>query len=143
VTSSAADDDFRNEVFWAVQEGAFLFEVPGGATDLLPDGPVVHGPWDPDTCSSALLAWFEHGWLRLEVPPEQLFRWDDTRRQALSPDTSDPSWHVMDAHAAREVLRQPSLWTQEHPEGFLCLGLTATAPDATWRDLWTDALNSA
>lgn len=58
MTNSAVDEeDFRREVFWAVQEGAFLFEVPRGATDLLPSGPVVHGPWDPAACSTALLTW--------------------------------------------------------------------------------------
>jgi hypothetical protein len=133
-------EDFRSEMFWSLMEGAFLFELPGGAIDHTPDGPVKHGPWPPEACSQVLLTWFDRGWIALSVPPEQLDRWasDDA---VLLPDPSDASWKILEPDRARIVLAEPKTWTSERPEGFVCLATTERAPASDFHDVWLGAID--
>jgi hypothetical protein len=133
-------EDFRSEMWLAVHEGAFLFELPGGSVDHTPDGLLQHGPWLPEDCSKVLLTWFGHGWIALLVPPEQQFRWASID-VVLVPDSSDPSWLHFETDQARSILAEPQTWTSERPEGFACLGTTEQSPSGEFRELWLDAIN--
>jgi hypothetical protein len=133
-------EDFRSEMWLAVHEGGFLFEIPGGSVDHVPEGLVRHGPWSPEDCSQVLLTWFDHGWIALFVPPEQEFRWASSG-VVLTPDPSDPSWQLLEPDKARSILAEPETWTNERPEGFVCLGTTEHAPSSEFRDLWLDAID--
>ena len=131
--------DFLNEMFCSIQEGAFLFEFPGGAIDHTPSGPVRHGPWTPEECSRCLLMWFDHGWINAYVLPEHLHRWpvDD---DALLPDPDDESARVVVRDRARAILADPKSWTNNRAEGLVALYPTSHAPDSTFRQLWLDAV---
>lgn len=52
-------------MYVAVAEGCALWELPGGSKDMEPDGPVVHGPWEPDQCSAVITRWLDNGWVEL------------------------------------------------------------------------------
>ena len=131
--------DFLNEMFWSVQEGAFLFEFPEGATDHTPSGPVQHGPWTPDDCSRCLLTWFDHGWINAYVLSEHLARWrvDD---DALLPDPTDDSARMVARDRARAILADSESWTNDRAEGLVVLNPASHAPDSTFRQLWLDAV---
>lgn len=135
--------DFGSEMWLAVHEGAFLFEVPHGSRTLTHEGWSVAGPWSPQDCSVALLTWLDHGWLQLTVAPEQLYRWPgEARHLDLVSDRLDSAWHHLETTAARNVLAQPDLWVQSRPEGFLCLDTTRAAPSHEFRELWLAALDA-
>lgn len=133
-------EDFRSEMWLAVHEGAFLFELPAGAVDHTRDGVVQHGPWPPDECSRCLLTWFDHGWITLYVLSEQLFRWapDD---DALERDPADDTSRLVKSGRARAILAQPQAWTNDRPEGFVCLSPADHAPSSDFRQLWLDAVS--
>jgi hypothetical protein len=133
-------EDFRGEMWLAVHEGAFLFELPLGARDYTRDGIVEHGPWPPKECSRCLVTWFDHGWVELSVLSEQLFRWapgDD----ALLEESDDKTGRIVEDDRARTILADPRIWTNDRAEGFLCLGPTAHAPSTDFRQLWLDAID--
>jgi hypothetical protein len=49
-----------------VVEEASLAELPSGAIDYVGRGePIVHGPWEPATCSAHLLQWLDRGLIQL------------------------------------------------------------------------------
>ncbi len=131
--SDEAFDDFRSEMFWAVQEGAFLFELPAGALDYTRDAAVRHGPWESADCSRALMGWFDHGWISLALLPEQALRWTPGS-------ISVGAGGVVDRAEARAILSGPDTWTSEHPEGFLVVMPADHAPSGDFRDLWLDAV---
>jgi hypothetical protein len=131
--------DFRSEMWLAVHEGAFLFELPGGSVDHTADGVVTHGPWPAEACSQAMLTWFDHGWITLYVLPEQLFRWDPGT-DALVTDPADSSGRLVAHDSARTILAEPHTWTNECAEGFACLGPTDHAPSSDFRELWLNAI---
>jgi len=133
-------EDFLGQMWLAVHESAFLFEVPGGAIDHMRDGVVRHGPWSPEECSRCLLTWFDHGWITLCVLSEQLFRWspDD---DALRRDPADESARLVENHRARDILAEPQGWTNDRAEGFVCLSPADHAPASDFRQLWLDAVD--
>ncbi len=131
--------DFREQMWLFVHEGAFLFELPFGARDHTRDGIVQHGPWPPEECSRCLVTWFDHGWLTLYVLPEQLYRWSS--HEGLTQDPSDESGRIVERDRARAVLAEPETWTNDRPEGFICLGPAARAPSSDFRELWLDAIS--
>jgi hypothetical protein len=134
-------EDFHSEMWLAVHEGAFLFELPGGSVDHTADGIVKHGPWPAEDCSQAMLTWFDHGWIMLYVLPEQLFRWGPGA-DALVTDPDDSSVRLLDHDSARIILADPRTWTSERAEGFVCLGPTGHAPSSDFRELWLNALEA-
>jgi hypothetical protein len=133
-------EDFREQMWWAVYEGAFLFEVPLGAIDHTRDGVVQHGPWPPKECSRCLLTWFDHGWITLYVLSEQLFRWSSDD-DALMRDPVDETVRIVEQDRARAILAEPETWTNDRPEGLLCLAPADHAPSSDFRGLWLDAID--
>jgi hypothetical protein len=132
-------EDFRGEMWLAVHEGGFLFEVPLGAIDHTRHGIVQHGPWPPDECSRCLLTWFDHGWITLYVPSEQLFRWSSDD-DALVKDPADETVRIVESDRARAILAEPRTWTNDRPEGFVCLAPADHAPSSDFRQLWLDVI---
>jgi hypothetical protein len=55
--------DFANEMYVAVAEEAYLWELPTGSCDMEADGSVQHGPWRPEDCSAALVVGLTAGFL--------------------------------------------------------------------------------
>jgi hypothetical protein len=131
--------DFLHEMFWSIQEGAFLFEFPEGAIDHTLSGPVRHGPWTPKECSRCLLTWFDHGWINAYVLSEHLDNWrvDD---DALLPDPDDESARIVARDRARAILADPESWTNDCAEGLVVLYPSRHAPDSAFRQLWLDAV---
>ncbi|MCU1600235.1 MAG: hypothetical protein JWO22_944, partial [Frankiales bacterium] len=90
--------EFLSEMHAAVYEESPLYELPGGVTDLLPNGPVVHGPWLAEDCSRVMSHWHELGLL-------ELYRYH-------SDGTTGPTVASDDARA---LLRDPSSWPGSGP----------------------------
>ncbi|WP_344690262.1 hypothetical protein [Blastococcus jejuensis] len=113
--------DFANELYVAVAEEAYLWELPDGSRDLAADGWVQHGPWRPEDCSGALLVWFDAGFLGL------LRRW--------------PEEEPVPTGQAAELLRSPDQWVQR-PDGSMNVAVVATAAgEAVPADDWVQALH--
>ena len=130
---------FTQEMYWGVHEGAFLFELPGGARDHTRDGIVEHGPWPPEACARCLLTWFDHGWIELSVLSEHLNRWTSDE-DALTPDPSDENVRIVESGRARAILRDPHTWKNDRSEGLVCLAPTDQAPPVDVRQTWLDAV---
>lgn len=131
-------EDFRGQMWLFVHEGAFLFELPLGARDHTHDGIVQHGPWPPEECSRCLLTWFDHGWIELYVLSEHLYRWSSD--DDLVRDPSDENVRIVEGDRARAILADPQTWTNDRPEGFVCLAPADLAPSSDFRQLWLDAV---
>lgn len=102
--------DFSSEMYVAVIEQSFLFELALGVTDVMRDGTrVPHGPWAPSDCSAVMIAWFDRDWIFLHRSPGD--------------DTPVPRAY------ARDVLLDPARWKRENAEGCFALMPTASAPD--------------
>lgn len=132
-------EDFREQMWLFVHEGAFLFELPLGARDHTRDGIVQHGPWASEECSRCLLTWFDHGWIELDVLSEHLSRWssdDDLMRHS-----SDENIRIVKKERARAILASPQTWTNDRPEGFVCLSPADHAPPSDFRQMWLDAIS--
>jgi hypothetical protein len=113
--------DFANEMYVAVAEEAYLWELPTGSCDMEDDGPVQHGPWRPEDCSAALLVWFDAGLLGL------LRRW--------------PEDEAVPSEQAAELLRSPDEWVQR-PDGSMNVAVVATTAGlAVPADDWVQALD--
>lgn len=132
--------DFLRQMHLAVQEEAPLWEVPLGSTDLLPSGPVVHGPWEASECAFVLSRWLERGWLELYLP-DHLGLWDMepaeaewfARTVALS--VPGGRFHVLAVEDARKLLAEPTRWSLEHPDGHVCISFTTAGlniDDGEW-----------
>ena len=129
--ASPSPSDFVEQMYLAVAEGSWLWEVPLGVSDGL--GGHEHGPWDPAECSRLLLAWFDAGLVELYADPPD----DAPRPQNVA---EWRTWNsgryplVPDPDAARAVLADPSRWTGGPGDGFLRLAPTdaGMAPDAVW-----------
>lgn len=135
-------EDFRQEMFWGVHEGAFLFELPGGARDHTRDGIVEHGPWPPEECARCLLTWFDHGWMEVYVLSEHLNRWG-TGEVDLIRDSSDENVRIVERGRARAILMAPLTWKNDRPEGLVCVAPTNQAPPPDFRQIWLDAIAPA
>lgn len=113
--------DFANEMYVAVAEEAYLWELPTGSRDIEADGSVTHGPWRPEDCSAALLLWLDAGLLGL------LRRWPDEQ--------------PVPTEQAAELLRSPDQWVQR-TDGSMNVAVVATAAgDAVPGDDWVHALH--
>ena len=112
---------FVNEMYVAVAEEAYLWELPTGSCDMEGDGSVQHGPWRPEDCSAALLVWFDAGLLGL------LRRWPE--------EASVPS------EQAAELLWSPDEWVQR-ADGSMNVAVVATAAgEAVSVDEWVHDLD--
>jgi hypothetical protein len=132
-------EDFREQMWLFVQEGAFLFELPLGARDHTRDGIAQHGPWPPEECARCLLTWFDHGWLELYVLSEHLHGWASHEGDLVA-DSSDEHIRIVEGARARAILTDPKSWTNDRPEGFVCPAPTDQAPSSDFRQLWLDAI---
>jgi hypothetical protein len=113
--------DFANEMYVAVAEEAYLWELPTGSRDMEADGSVQHGPWRLEDCSAALLVWFDGGLLGL------LRCW--------------PEDEAVPSEQAAELLRSPDEWAQR-PDGSMNVAVVATAAGlAVPVDDWVHALD--
>lgn len=131
--------DFREEMFWGVHEGGFLFEFPGGVRDHTRDGIVQHGPWPPQECSRCLLTWFDYGWIEMYVLSEHLNRWASDEVDLIR-DSSDDNIRIVESARARAILTDPHTWKNDRREGFVCLAPTDEAPPGDFRQIWLDAI---
>lgn len=116
----AEREDFISEMYALVREEGFLYEAPLGATDRLPSGDVVHGPWEPGDCAKVLARWHAEGLIGLWV---------------LRPAESD---HEISAADAGELLDAPARWKPESDDGLTSVVLTdkgAEVPFERWRQL--------
>jgi hypothetical protein len=135
-------DDFREQMFWAVHEGWFLFELPGGVRDHTRDGIVQHGPWPPEECTRCLRKWFDSGWIELYVLSEHLNRWASDEVNLIR-DPSDENMPIVERGRARAILMAPLTWKNDRPEGLVCLAPTDQAPPPDARQIWLDAIAPA
>jgi hypothetical protein len=113
-------DDFISEMYALVREEGFLYEAPLGATDRLPSGYVVHGPWDPNDCAKVLARWHVEGLIGLWV---------------LRPAETD---YEISAADATQLLGAPARWQPESDDGLVSVVLTDTGaevPYERWRQL--------
>jgi len=60
--------DLIDQMRLAVLEEAPLLQLPRGSTDDPSGRHVVHGPFEPNDCSTVLLIWFDLGWIELYLP---------------------------------------------------------------------------
>jgi hypothetical protein len=128
-----AVQDFVNEMYVAVMEELGLHEVAQGSTDLLPTGPVTHGPWPVEHVAVVLRTWHDAGWIDLYYP-ELPASWEVAPadwQQRLRPD------RVLDAADAADLLAQPDRWTIKTADGQASLCQTALG-QATEVDQWLD-----
>ena len=124
-------------MYVAVVEECALWELPRGATDLLPDGPVTHGPWEPRRCAELITRWLDHGWIELYLPdipagwnvPSATWQGRAAQRNAfLTLATED----------ARQLLQDPKRWTVETADGQVCLSRSDAGMTIDPRD-WVNA----
>lgn len=121
-------EDFISEMYFLVREEGFLFEAPLGATDRLPSGDVVHGPWDPADCATILGRWHAEGLIGLWV---------------RKPAQTD---YELSADDAARLLDAPARWQPESDDGLVSVVLTDLAADAPyerWRELALEGLVEA
>jgi hypothetical protein len=123
VTARNIASDFINETYLALLEERPLWELPRGTTDLLADGPVRHGPWEPRACAELIIRWLDRGWVELYLPdvPSQ---WNlkpagwqvrTERRGAFS---------ILDPSDARQLLEDWRRWTVDSADGQASLSRT-------------------
>lgn len=118
-------EDFISEMYALVREEGFLYEAPLGATDRLPSGDVVHGPWDPNDCAKVLARWHVEGLIGLWV---------------LRPAETD---YEISAADAGQLLDAPARWQPESDDGLVSVVLTDTGaevPYERWRQLALSSL---
>ena len=123
--------DFVEQMYLAVVEESWLFEVPRGVGDEHDD--CTHGPWLAPDCSRQLLAWFDQGLIELYAdPPEDTPR--PRNRAEWQMWNNGYFLRVLEPSAARDLLANPERWTRESDDGFIHLCPTdgGMAPDAPW-----------
>lgn len=121
----AEREDFISEMYALVREEGFLYEAPLGATDRLPSGDVVHGPWDPNDCATVLTRWHVEGLIGLWV---------------LRPAETD--YEVSPADAS-QLLAASGRWQPESDDGLVSVVLTDTGaevPYERWRQFALSSL---
>jgi hypothetical protein len=95
--------------------------------------------WESSNCSRALLTWFDHGPIDLEVRFEQAYRWTPGSISLVRHERRDPGG-VVERAQAHAILSAPETWTNEHPEGFLILEPSDDAPSNDFRAPWLNAI---
>jgi hypothetical protein len=110
VTARGIAGDFINEMYVAVMEERALWQLPGGTTDLLPDGSVKHGPWEPRACSELIIRWLDRGWVDLYLPdvPEQ---WNLKPAAWQARTDRWGAFSILDPDDARQLLQDWRRWT--------------------------------
>lgn len=126
--------DFLSQMHLAVLEECPLHEVAQGSTDLLPDRPIVHGPWPAERVAAVLRTWSDAGWIDLYLP-ELPSAWNvvpaEWQRRLRTDRTLDPA-------DATDLLDQPQRWTIDRADGHVspCLNdLGATIDFHLWLEL--------
>jgi hypothetical protein len=128
ITTVTAEEfmDLIDQMRLAVFEEAMLFELPAGSIDDPGGLNVIHGPWATEHCSTVLMCWLNLGWVALyrpRIPAEWAVPPGERESRA------DPRPHAMlDERDARALLSDPSMWTMERADGFVCLTPTERAP---------------
>jgi hypothetical protein len=84
-----------------------------------------------------LLTWFDHGWVELYVLAEHLDRWSS--QEDLRREPTDNHVRLVEKERARAVLAEPHTWTNDRPEGLICLAPADHAPSSDFRQLWLNA----
>ncbi len=128
--------DFVNQMYWAVVEECALWMLPRGATDTLPGGPVVHGPWDPDDCAELVMRWVERGWIELYLP-DIPSTWDLKEADWRGRATRRDEFLVLGPDDAMALLRDPTRWSVDSIDGHAALSRTAlgmSVPATDWSD---------
>lgn len=117
--------DFINEMYVAVPEGCTLWELAAGATDMEPDGRVVHGPWEPHQCSAVITRWLDNGWveLHLDVVPAG-WNWNLQPAEWQRRAQQRAAFLVLAEGDARHLLQDPQRWAVGTADGMVCLSIS-------------------
>jgi hypothetical protein len=128
--------DFVHQMYVAVVEECALWELPRGSTDMLPGGPVVHGPWDPDDCAELVMRWVERGWVELYLP-DVPSRWELKEADWLGRAARRGGLLVLDRKDAMALLRDSTRWKVDGIDGHAALSRTElgmSVPASDWSD---------
>jgi hypothetical protein len=138
---AVATPDFINEMYVAVVEECALWELARGSVDLLPEGPIEHGPWDPKACAAVVLRWTDAGLVDLYLP-EIVEGWGIEPADWQAHAEQRGSFLVLAAVDARQLLAEPDRWTVESVDGHASLS-RSDAGIATEHAEWITAANPA
>jgi len=130
--------DFLYQMYLAVLEESPLYQIPRGSTDLVPGGPVMHGPWPAATCAAVLTIWYALGWIGLyypQMPP----KWNVTPAQWC---TRLVDGDVLPPADGQTLLAQPRRWVAGHADGHACLYCTETGQNTPWQQWYVVALET-
>lgn len=110
-------------MYCLVREQAFLHEVTHQVTDLHRGGcDVVHGPWLPSECQSALTPWHRAGWIDLIADADAPFALSDATWRARA--SREDSYLVLAATDASALLHEPERWIAHTADGHVMLCLS-------------------
>jgi hypothetical protein len=123
VTARGIAGDFINEMYVAVMEECALWQLPGGTTDLLPDGLVKHGPWAPHACSELIIRWLDRGWVELYLP-EVPAQWNLEPAGWQARTDRRGAFSILDPDDARQLLQDWRRWTVDSADGQASLSRT-------------------
>ena len=112
--------DFVNEMYAALVEEASLWELPGGTTDLLSNGPVTHGPWQPAECAGLIIRWVERGWVELYLP-ELPAQWDLQRSEWEPRAERRGELLILTRADSLDLLHDPNRWIVSSLDGHASL----------------------
>jgi hypothetical protein len=103
-------------MYVAVVEECPLWQLPGGTSDLLADGPVRHGPWEPRACANLIIRWLDRGWVELylpDVPPQWELKPADWQVRA----ERRGAFSILGRADARQLLQDWHRWTVDSTDG--------------------------
>ncbi|MDQ1540248.1 MAG: hypothetical protein QOH29_974 [Actinomycetota bacterium] len=130
--------DFASEMYVAVVEEAPLWELPGGTTDLLSDGPVVHGPWAPTECAALITRWVKRGWVELYLP-DLPSEWNLKTSGWQGRTERRGDYLVLARTDALELLQEPHRWTVNSADGQASLSKTVLGTSVAVSDWFAEA----
>lgn len=135
-------EDFMTEMYALAIEEGFLHEAPRGATDLLPTGDVIHGPWDPGACSTVLAGWNAEGLIILYVDQPAELPWQSRTTEFT---VGRETFYELAAEDSAELLSDPARWQIESGEGLVCIARSDRATGVqyeAWRRIAAAALGA-